>query len=482
MSAIVRLSPLVMLLPVAALAQSPSTSTSAPAAVQVAPVATEVAPTPAADSAVPDSPAPAADPAAPAQSPEEAAMLAELMAGAASAEGQASSGPSLRFYGFVDFGAGGYFGTEGTAWDAVIDEYASFAVGNLNLFADAQIADGWSSLAEIRFMFLPHGAATDLATSVMDPVNDPGYQSTGTPDYTNYGREVSWGAIHIERVYLQFTPFSFLTVRAGRFLTPYGIWNVDHGSPVIIGTGRPYIIGEQFFPEAQTGLELLGSVAVGDNTLGYHLTLSNGRGPTEVYRDLDGNKALGARLYFTSYALGQIDVGASGYIGTYTDRRRQVNLSSGTPVIERFDFEKYEEVALSADLKWQWQGLLLQSEVSVHDQVWDDAARPASKAYGAVAGQTQPDVRRFGVYVLAGYELPYDIMPYAMFEHYDTGMTGGIFTARSVQGLTAGINYSPVPGVVLKGQYLAAFFQSGSDAIEQLDALQRFEAQAAWAF
>lgn len=469
MNTLIRLSPLALLAPMMALAQSPATSTTASEAapIEAAPSA-DVAPV---------------DPAA-AGGADDAAMLAELMAGnAAAPEGGAESGPSLRFYGFADFGAGSYIGLEGTVWNGLTDEYTSFAIGNLNLFADAQIAEGWSSLFEIRFMFLPHGANEDLGASILDPVSRTGIVSTSVPDYANYDRDIEWGAIHIERAYLQYTPFSFLTVRAGRFLTPYGIWNVDHGTPVIISTSRPYIIGEEFFPEAQTGFELLGSVPVGDSTLGYHLTISNGRGPAEVYRDLDGNKALGARVYLTNYALGQLDVGASGYVGTYTDRRRQLDLSTGAPTFERFDFEKYDEVALSGDIKWQFEDFLIQTEISVQDKVWDDAARPGSSAYGAIAGQTQPDVRRFGVYVFAAYKLPWlNLQPFLQFQHYDTGMIGGLFTARGMDGINAGINVSPVPGVVFKAAWSVAIFDNGGGPIAAPEPLHRVETQVAWAF
>jgi hypothetical protein len=103
----------------------------------------------------------------------------------------------------------------------------------------------------------------------------------------------------------------------------------DHGSPVIIGPVKPYVIGEQFFPEAQTGFEVLGTVPVGEKaTLGYHLTLSNGRGPVEQYQDYDNNKAIGGRLFLRGYWLGDLTIGASCYGGTVTDARQEVDVAT----------------------------------------------------------------------------------------------------------------------------------------------------------
>lgn len=120
------------------------------------------------------------------------------------------------------------------------------------------------------FTYLPNGA-TDLATNVVT--------STVVPDYTNLAGQFKWGGIELERVYLEWSMTPWLTLRAGQFLTPYGIWNVDHGSPTIIPVTQPHVIVQALFPERQTGLELRGQLPLSANhTIDYHLTLSNGIG------------------------------------------------------------------------------------------------------------------------------------------------------------------------------------------------------------
>jgi hypothetical protein len=400
---------------------------------------------------------------------DDTEKLAELL-------GQENAGataePSLKFYGFADFNVFKYVGLS-DKWKDVLSQPLSFSVGKVNVYMEGNIAPDWKSLIEVRYLFLPNGAA--LPDSYLDPIANPGRYNAVAGDFTDHGRPVTWSGIRIERAYLEHTFNNYLTVRAGRFLTPWGIWNVDHGSPVIIGPAKPYVIGEAFFPEAQTGFDAFGSIPVGESTLGYHLTLSNGRGPTEVFQDLDDNKAIGGRLSLKMYRLGQIEVGVSGYGGTVTDQRQKINLAKLLP--EFFQYEHYRELSWAVDFRWLWKNLHLQAEAALQDKVWDDGARPV------VGTGVQPDMRRFGMYSLLGYRLPWlNLMPYVMYSYYDAGTRQAFGLARKVNVLTAGLNVRVLPSVVFKIEYERGIFSDVAPGSFFEDPIGEMASQLAWAF
>ena len=87
-----------------------------------------------------------------------------------------------------------------------------------------------------------------------------------------------WGGYTvIERAHLDWTDVSWLKVRVGNFFTPFGIWNVDHGTPTLISVQLPGLIQTRVMPIRQTGIQIYGNTFSGDWELGYMATVSNGR-------------------------------------------------------------------------------------------------------------------------------------------------------------------------------------------------------------
>jgi hypothetical protein len=431
--------------------------------------ASEVAPVTPLPSAA--APAPTATPTSPepeAPSVDDAAKIAELIG----QDGAAAAEPSLKFYGFADFNTTQLIQLS-AKWKAVVPEELSLYLGRLNVYMEGNIAQNWKSLVEVRYMFLPNGATT--TDGLTDPIANTGRFNGIAADYADLGRPIAWGGISIQRAYLEHNFTNFLSVRVGRFLTPWGIWNVDHGSPVIIGPSKPYIIGESLFPEAQTGFDAFGSVSVGESTtLGYHLTLSNGRGPTEATADGDNNKAIGGRLSLKMYVLGQINVGFSGYGGTVTDKRQEIDLAAHS--LAFFNYEHYREVSWSADVQWTWKELHFQSEAALHDRVWDHNARPVNGL------GVQSDVRRLAIYGLLAYRLPwFNLMPYTLLQYYDTGSRGALL-GQVNRGYSFGLNVRFNPSVVFKIEYTLVTFDNPVAGSMLEDPLRLVSSQLAWAF
>jgi hypothetical protein len=274
-----------------------------------------------------------------------------------------------------------------------------------------------------------------------------------------------------------------MNIRAGQWFTPYGYWNDDHGSPTIIAVHKPFPIGDQMFPEKQTGIEVHGKYFIDSTALGYALTLSNGRGPYDAIRDLDNNKAIGGRLYVETNVLGSLSFGVAAYRGMYTasTKKYRVDTAGADPVaqIYRHVDSRFDELSLSADVRWQFHDLHLQGELMENEAAYDDKARPRVVGF-APEPTFAADYRRWGGYLLLGYRTPWlNLMPYAMVEHSSYENTD---FAPPVSAWTAGINLRPTPNVVLKAEFAAAKFEGvGSTGLGK-DGLSYIGTQVAWAY
>lgn len=404
---------------------------------------------------------------------EAQAAVTALEAQAAShAVEEASAEPKINIYGFADFT---YMHTLNSyPWAAPAP---SFAIGNLNVYMRSDLGENLRSLVEVRLLYLPNGATSYSSSGTLSRTD------TSAADYSDVDRPVQWGGVSIQRAWVEYSAHQLLTVRAGQWLTPYGIWNVDHGSPVVIGVRRPYIVGEALFPQSQTGLEAYGNYYLGGNKLGYHVTLSNGRGPIDTYRDLDNNKALGVRAFWTNESpIGSLTIGASGYRGQYTNGTVAWKVDPGGGM--RYDYpvtSRYDELSLGADLKFERGGLLVQGEIVMNDIAYDDAYRPASQSFSPdVPNGRTPDYRRWGYYGLVGYRFPFlGIMPFFGTEYYWVGMQSFAPNSRAFWG---GLNVRPFPRLVLKAQYTQWDFPTNAPGMGKVEGFKGLDFQVAWSF
>ena len=331
---------------------------------------------------------------------------------------------------------------------------AGFEAGAIDIYLSKNLTEKLRAVGEVRYLYLPNGGGTDTAgidTSVSDP--------------TNFGRPVPWGGLSIERSYVEYDVHHSLTVRAGRFLTPYGIWNIDHGSPTIITPIRPYVIGEAYFPEHQTGIELFGMMPIGDFKLNYHATISNGRGPIEANVDPDSRPAFGARVEVEMPLAGTLKVGVSAYAGRWTQYAGEY---TQTPA-------SYDERSYAADVQWDRGYLHVQGELIGNEKRYRDRARPRGTA------GFSPDVRQWGGYGLVGYRTQsvWNAMPFAYYEHNEP-MDRTLY--ERLDGVGVGINFRPTSTFVLKTMYAHYAFGSEETALLRGTALDLISTQASWVF
>ncbi len=381
----------------------------------------------------------------------------------------------IRIYGFSDMTIRHLILPKDSPWFTYLPRNTTGHVGNLNVYFDTQMGPKWRALSEIRFTYLPDGAAS---TAVTDGLIERGTNQAG--DYTEFSRATSVGGIIIERAYLQYMRFSWLSIKAGQWLTPYGVWNVDHGSPTVISVRSPFIIGAELFPRRQVGLLAEGTIDLGkDFELGYALGVSNGRtNDFSFYEDFDANKAVTLRSAMTWRGMGELTVGATAYKGRAT-RASEALYYAGTALKSRQQIEKqWDEVAYAIDLRWTWSHVHLQTEWIMNDRKYTDAGRTE-----AANGGLSPDRRLWGGYALLGYRTPWlGTMPYFKFEYSPEPQTQAIGIADKFVMYAGGLNIRPVPRVVFKVEYTQAYTPGQGSSLFAGQTIRGIDLQAAWAF
>jgi opacity protein-like surface antigen len=349
-------------------------------------------------------------------------------------------------YGFFDLTFINFFAEDSNLHN-LVPANPTFTMTQLNLYFYSEMTHSLSAIAELKFSFLPLGQEHDLAV-LQYGIEYDREDTTVNDQITN--EEYRYGSVTIERVHLTYQPFDFFGVIAGRFLTPYGIWNVDHGSPVLLTVNYPYMQIQQIVPTAQTGIQLFGRAFLSSSSfIDYAFTLSNGRGPIESVVDLDDNKGLGLKFKYT-YNGDKVTaaVGAYGYMGDYTDIKKTLESTAPLDVVAT-DTAKYREWAGSVDFQLNFFGVLLQSEYASAIIKYDDDLRPR------VSGGYMPNYTTYSYYILLGYSLPktgtMSVTPYFMFQQRrvdDINPDNMAFT------FSGGINFKPSPYVALKTEYL----------------------------
>jgi hypothetical protein len=361
---------------------------------------------------------------------------------------------------------------------AVQGAHQSFYIGSLNFYLSKNLSESFRTMAEVRLTYLPNGSYYFGADGFKQV-------DTSTVDYANGQSLTRWGGIILQRVYLEWTLHRLITVRGGQFLTPLGIWNVDHGSPAYIPAQRPTALVSGMFPERQMGLELLGRWGAGDDdTLGYHLTLSNGTGPISDYKDLDRNKAVGGRLYWEHFGSTYLRVGASGYYGRDTVSTPVATLMGATIDLGSQIGSQSDILDLAADLQLKHGGLTLQTEWITQQRRFTERGRILHTTFGApVSNGASADTFSWAGYLLAAYRFSwYGLTPYATYQAVELSPpNGSLPDARFIMvGYTLGLNVSPIESVVFKAEYGYLEFVKATELLKNKVPVLQF--QVAWAF
>lgn len=290
----------------------------------------------------------------------------------------------------------------------------------------------------------------------------------GTTSSNQDGRS---GSVSAEFALLDFLLHPAINLRGGLLLAPFGIVNEIHEPTTFFGVFRPSV--ERFIIPTtwrENGLGIFGDFEVGNagsiNYRAYAMNSFDARGFRAANnRDLriKGNRALFNDIAFVSRVEYQpvpyVAIGGSIFLGN-TGQDQRIDNPESPFNGDKFNgfFQMYE-----ADIQVQYAGF--EGRVLGTFTTLDDGAR--INALNDLEGDDSVGNEQWGYYVVGAYNVltltdftsqyAQYLAPFVRWEQYDTqaSVPSGFFRnpANDRSDLTIGLNYKPIPNVVVKAEY-----------------------------
>jgi hypothetical protein len=383
----------------------------------------------------------------------------------------------LRLYGFADFGLMRTIAPDEARMASRFTVPLTFYLGRLNLYYDSHPSQHFRFLAETRLSLYPNGtqAGVDTSTGIVQRT------STSVNDISspNPSATVNWGSILLERATLDFTRYPLLSVRAGLFLTPFGIYNVDHGSPTLISVTLPGYLGQDWIPIRQLGVQVFGSYPVAPWELGWMATVGNGR--SDGILDLGDSKSFGGRIFARRQGELSLTLGASALWEPNRKNREQFGMdASGNLTYTTTRTVESTLLTAGGDLALDYRGARLRTEYVWHQVRYTPGMR--ALAADDLSGGYSPDMRNWNWYVIAAYRA-WQLEPYLLSDLTKVSPPQSIID--EVWGAGGGVNLYLRTNVILKAAWYHAMFFKEQTAGAMPASAQNFDlfvGMLVWAF
>ncbi len=445
-------------------------------------------------------------------------------------------------YGFVDFTVNQlWMDKSSILWTLDYNDEFGMWRSHFNVYGDWRPVPSVRVLGEAAVAVFPEGTGEEPGTRLEGTVDITGLEPTTldidtvlepptppvstTVDHQLDG-PVDWGSIYMERLWIDLLFRQQMNVRVGKFITPYGIWNVDHGSPAIMTVRQPYQTGIfRLFPRSQVGIMGYGTAFLGDVDLTYRAYVSTGREEIslEDITDLGG----GANIETRVPLLDGLELGVSGFTGVNKSQTlwRTVDVDLEVPTVYRLvfdstgtldsaasreattiateeavqdsldrivtDFENHaygytvesraREICLNASARLKVGGATLQAEGTyrqVRNHLRNDAQTHIWGGYGLVSYRFRPRAKL-------------SVTPYAMYEqlqgmdaHNNTGLADYLEYFDRFTTILGGVNIGMFAVATLKLEYAYVSIGAVEDRYDGGDMLKAhvFNSQLCVAF
>jgi hypothetical protein len=276
------------------------------------------------------------------------------------------------------------------------------------------------------------------------------------------------GEVSVEFAALDFFIDPRVNIRTGMVLMPMGFINQIHEPPFFFGNNRP-VVDRKIIPTTwrEIGVGLFGAITPNWTYTGYVINGLDAEGfDSNGIRDgrQNGAQALAenfgyvVRTDYTPDALPGVTVGGSAYLG---NSGQDLEYAGQKPNV----FTQLYE----AHVQWKYRGLEFRT-VGAWGHINDAGILSAAK--GETVGS-----QNYGVYTEVGYDVlplmfkdtPQYLAPFFRYEKYNTiakapeGWTDNpINPTKNQQIFQVGLQYKPIPQVVVKADYRNFSAEEGS--------------------